>query len=155
MSRNVLWKWYPALYIGEAVGSRQEAKILRRLEKGFRRRPSKRKRMLYFFHAAYRNLADGEEAPEWTRREEAAYIITTAQNTADLLDIYPEQSLLQEYYMQQELYIMGIAKGYQDAVETAGRIVLDYEERPQELRPLTLRQYFFRETCQPESVPKG
>lgn len=151
MSKNSLWTWYPALYIGTAVG-RQEAKIRRRLEKGRKRQPGKQKRMLYFFHAAYRNLTDGEEAPEWTRTEEEAFVITPAQNAPDLLDIYPEHAILQEYYAQQEMYILGIAKGYQDALETAAEIVLDYEERPAELRPLSLKEYFFRETSRSASV---
>ena len=51
------------------------------------------------------------------------YVITLASNPANLLDIISEKELLQKGYPKKNLYIVGLAKGYQEAVDTAVAII--------------------------------
>ena len=51
------------------------------------------------------------------------YVITLASNDKNLLDIIPSHELLQRGYPKRELYIIGLAKGYDEAVQTAAAIV--------------------------------
>lgn len=51
------------------------------------------------------------------------YVITLASNGSNLLDIIPAKELLQKGYPKHELYIVGLAKGYEEAVEVAVSIV--------------------------------
>ena len=47
------------------------------------------------------------------------YVITLASNEQNLLDIIPAWELRQKGYPKSRLYIVGLAGGYQEAVETA------------------------------------
>ena len=51
------------------------------------------------------------------------YVIALASNDKNLLDIIPAQELLQKGYPRQQLYIVGLAKGYDEAVEVAVSII--------------------------------
>lgn len=51
------------------------------------------------------------------------YIITIAANKKNLLDIIPSRELLQKGYPKKELFIIGLAKGYEEAIEVAASIV--------------------------------
>lgn len=51
------------------------------------------------------------------------YVITPASNGNNILDIYPTITLMQPYYQESDLMILGIADGYQEALEVAGTIV--------------------------------
>ncbi len=51
------------------------------------------------------------------------YVITLASNEKNLLDIIPARELLQKGYPKQNLYIVGLAKGYDEAVEVAASII--------------------------------
>lgn len=51
------------------------------------------------------------------------YVITLASNEQNLLDIIPSHELLQKGYPKKGLYVVGLAKGYQEAIETATAIV--------------------------------
>lgn len=51
------------------------------------------------------------------------YVIALASNEQNLLDIIPAQELLQKAYPKSGLYIVGLAKGYDEAVEVAASIV--------------------------------
>ena len=53
------------------------------------------------------------------------FVITPASNGNNILDIYPLLTLLNPYYRDKELLILGIAEGYGEALELAGRIVGD------------------------------
>ena len=57
------------------------------------------------------------------------YVIALASNSANLLDIIPAQELMQKAYPKKNLYIVGLAKGYQEAIETAAVIVKDVYEK--------------------------
>ena len=51
------------------------------------------------------------------------YVIALASNEKNLLDIIPSRELLQKWYPKRDLYIIGLAKGYEEAIETAASIV--------------------------------
>lgn len=51
------------------------------------------------------------------------YVITLATNEKNLLDIIPARELLQKHYPKQELYVVGLAGNYEEALELAGSIV--------------------------------
>ena len=53
------------------------------------------------------------------------YLIVLCRYGTNLLEILPAVQLLQEAYPKQGLYVVGMAKGYKEALETASRIVLD------------------------------
>ena len=64
---------------------------------------------------------------KWKIRHNAGqlniYVISLASNEANLLDIIPAQELLQKGYCKQDMYVVGLAKGYDEAVEVAVSIV--------------------------------
>lgn len=61
------------------------------------------------------------------------YVITPASNGNNILDIHPSSSLLQPYYKEQDLLILGIAVGHQEAMEVAGEIVDEMYRKTGEL----------------------
>ena len=87
--------WYENLYIGESI-SRKAAKV-------------KRLKWKINHNAGLLNI----------------YIIVLCRNGTDLLEIIQTKELLQKHYPRGELYIVGLAKGYEEALETAAKIVLD------------------------------
>lgn len=83
----------------------------------------------------YRHLYMGEQARKsryrivgkirWNKLQMDVYVITLSSNQKDLLDIYPSYVLRQKYFQKQEYLIVGIAKGYEEALEVAARIVTE------------------------------
>ncbi len=51
------------------------------------------------------------------------YVITPPSNEKNVLDIYPTATVLQDYYENRKLLVIGIAKGYQEALKLAASIV--------------------------------
>lgn len=64
---------------------------------------------------------------KWKIRHNAGqidiYVITLASNPKNLLDIIPSHELLQKGYPKAGLNVVGLAKGYAEAVEVAVSIV--------------------------------
>ena len=50
------------------------------------------------------------------------HIITLSQNEEDQLEIYNSMILLQPEFPHDDFFVVGIAKGYEDAVEMVGEI---------------------------------
>ena len=83
----------------------------------------------------YRKLYVGETAKKdggrmvarvkCRRPQRNAYLITLASNEANLLDIYPANTMLWKHFYRPELLVVGIAKGYEEAVELACHIVAE------------------------------
>lgn len=81
----------------------------------------------------YRELYVGESIVhktnriKWKIRHNAGqvniYVITLASNTQNLLDIIPAQELLQKGYPKKDICVVGLAKGYAEALEVAVSIV--------------------------------
>lgn len=81
----------------------------------------------------YKQLYVGEKAKNHRFRiiqnirrnkpQPGAYVITPASNGNNILDIYSTVTLLQAYYRESDMMILGIADGYDEAMEVAGIIV--------------------------------
>ncbi len=69
------------------------------------------------------------------------HVITPASGKKNLLDILPSYVLRQKYYINMEnLLIIGIGATYQDAVETAGKII---EETYKKTGGFDVKTYLF------------
>jgi hypothetical protein len=53
------------------------------------------------------------------------YVISLASNPQNLLDIIPSWELLQKGYPKKEIYVVGLARGYKEALDVAAAIVDD------------------------------
>lgn len=69
------------------------------------------------------------------------YVITLSSNPENLLDIIPSWELMQKYYPKAELVVVGIDKGYENAMELAGRIVMDVYHKTGDFH---VRDYFLK-----------
>lgn len=67
------------------------------------------------------------------------YVITLSSNPENLLDIIPSWELMQKYYPKSDLLVIGIDKGYENAMELAGMIVMDVYEKTGTFQ---IRDYF-------------
>ena len=50
------------------------------------------------------------------------YLITPARNPADQLDIFDARQLVQPHYKDEEFLVLGMASGYEDALQLIERI---------------------------------
>jgi hypothetical protein len=53
------------------------------------------------------------------------YVVTLASNPDNLLDIIPARELMQKGYPKKDLMIIGIAKGYEEALLVTQRVIED------------------------------
>jgi hypothetical protein len=53
------------------------------------------------------------------------YVVTLASNPDNLLDIIPARELMQKGYPKKDLMIIGIAKGYKEALLVVQRVIED------------------------------
>ncbi len=90
----------------------------------------------------YENLYMGESIPKkdvkirhlkWKINHNAVltniFIIVLCRSGTNLLEIIPARELRQKHYPKQNLYIVGLAKGYDEALETAASIVIDVYQK--------------------------
>ena len=50
------------------------------------------------------------------------YLITQARNPADQLDIFDARQLVQPHYKDEEFLVLGMASGYEDALQLIERV---------------------------------
>ncbi len=67
------------------------------------------------------------------------YVISLSSNPENLLDIIPSWELMQTYYPKEDLLVVGVEKGYENAMELAGMIVMDVLQKT---GSLDIRDYF-------------
>ena len=67
------------------------------------------------------------------------YVIAAGTNPANLLDIISACELMQKHYPKDELLVVGIDKGYDNACELAGRIIMDVYRHTGDFK---IRSYF-------------
>ncbi len=96
--------WYENLYIGESI-SKKKAKI-------------RRLKWKISHDKCFTN----------------AFVIVLCRYENNLLEIIPARELRQKAYPKQNLYIVGLAKGYEDALETAAKIVTDVYKKTGEFQ---------------------
>lgn len=93
-------------------------------------------------------IGNHAEKVKWKIRHNAGqrsiYVIALASNRQNLLDIIPAQELLQKAYPKKQMYVVGLAKGYEEALETAAKIVLEVYKNT---GGFALREYL---TCEEE-----
>jgi hypothetical protein len=51
------------------------------------------------------------------------YVIAFAANRQNLLDIIPAWALMQKHYPKKDLKVIGLARGYKEALELVRRII--------------------------------
>lgn len=81
----------------------------------------------------YENLYAGDSIKhktakiKWKIRHNAGqvdiYVISLASNPQNLLDIIPAQELMQKGYPKSNLYVIGLAHGYDEALEVVTQII--------------------------------
>ena len=67
------------------------------------------------------------------------YLIVLCRYGTNLLEILPSAQLLQKAYPKQDLYVVGLANGYRESLETAARIISDVY---QQTDGFAVRKYF-------------
>ncbi len=67
------------------------------------------------------------------------YVIALSSNRENLLDIISARELMQKAYPKQDMLVVGVDKGYDNALELAARIIMDVY---QETGNLNVRDYF-------------
>lgn len=88
---------------------------------------------LYVGEKAKRHRFAMIQAIRENRLSPLAYVITPASNGNNLLDIYPAAMLLMPGFPKDDLWILGIASGYWEALELVRKIVDDIYQRTGEL----------------------
>ena len=81
----------------------------------------------------YKNLFFGENARKRAAKivgkikrgqfQPDVYVLTLPSGEQNLLEIYPSYILLQDYFKEQDLLIVGLACGYEEAGQLAASIV--------------------------------
>ena len=80
------------------------------------------------------SVKQGKSVPE-------VWLITLAENPSEALDLVPSHMLAKPWYPSENLYILGIASGKQEAFELVEKMV-DYIYR--ETGTLYIRDYFLQ-----------
>lgn len=81
------------------------------------------------------------------------YVIALSSNPANLLDIISSKELMQKAYPKRDMLVVGVDKGYDNAIELAGKIIMEVFQKT---GTLNVRDYFLeqRENFRRESVWK-
>ena len=57
------------------------------------------------------------------------YVITLPQNDYDTLELYPSNVLIQKWYMNSDMVVVGIAEGKEEALDMMTLIIMECYER--------------------------
>lgn len=77
-------------------------------------------------------------------------VIALSSNPGNLLDIIPSWELMQKYYPKSGILVVGVDKGYENAMELAGMIVMDVYQKTGTFH---VREYFLEKHR--ENLKKG
>jgi hypothetical protein len=73
------------------------------------------------------SITDRKNRIKWKINHNAGvvniYVVAFASNSQNLLDIIPAWALMQKQYPKKDLKIIGLAKGYREALELVRRII--------------------------------
>ena len=73
------------------------------------------------------SIQDKTAKIKWKIRHNAGqiniYVITLASNSQNLLDIIPAHELMQKAYPKKDMYVVGLAQGYDEALEVVTQII--------------------------------
>lgn len=70
------------------------------------------------------------------------YVIALSSNRENLLDIISAKELMQKAYPKQNMLVVGVDKGYDNALELAARIIMDVYQKTGNLN---VRDYFLQQ----------
>lgn len=70
------------------------------------------------------------------------YVIALSSNRANLLDIISATELMQKAYPKQDMLVVGVDKGYDNALELAAKIIMDVYQKTGNLN---VRNYFLQQ----------
>lgn len=70
------------------------------------------------------------------------YVIALSSNRENLLDIISAKELMQKAYPKQDMLVVGVDKGYDNALELAARIIMDVYQKTGNLN---VREYFLQQ----------
>ncbi len=108
----------------------------------------------------YQELYAGESIKEktdkikWKIKHNAGqlqiYVITLASNPQNLMDIIPAWELMQKHYPKKNIWIVGLAKGYNEAVEVVIRILMEVYEHT---GAFGVREYLVNKTAESRGKP--
>lgn len=79
------------------------------------------------------------------------YVIALSSNPQNLLDIISSIELMQKAYPRQDMMVVGIDKGYDNAVNLAGRIIMDVFQKTGNLN---IREYFLERQKNFRRIPR-
>lgn len=83
----------------------------------------------YRYLYADESCASGKEKIKWKIRHNAGllntYVIVLSESVGGLLEIVSTAELMQRGYPKQEMFIVGVARGYESARVLACRIILE------------------------------
>ncbi len=79
---------------------------------------------------------------QYNKLQRGIYVLTLASNKNNIIDIYPSYVLLQPYYKRQKLIVVGIAKGYEEAINLVKDII---EHIYKETGSVNVRDYIIKE----------
>lgn len=100
------------------------------------------------------SIAGKKEKVKWKILHNAGqvdiYVIALGSNPDNLLDIIPSWELMQKYYPKSDMLVVGIDKGYENAMELAGKIVMDVYNKTGNFK---VRDYFLEK--QKENLRKA
>ncbi len=92
------------------------------------------------------SIASKKEKVKWRILHNAGqldiYVIALSSNPQNLLDIISSLELMQKAYPKQDLMVVGIDKGYDNAVNLAGSIIMDVLQKTGNLN---VREYFLQQ----------
>lgn len=69
------------------------------------------------------------------------YVIALSSNCENLLDIISAKELMQKAYPEQDMLVVGVDKGYDNALELAAKIIMDVYQKTGNLN---VRDYFLQ-----------
>jgi len=116
---------------------------------------------MVFYKSFYagESISEKKEKVKWKILHNAGqlevYVIALSSNPENLMDIIPSWELMQKHYPSQDMLIIGVDKGYENAMELAGKIVVDVFQKTGNLN---IRDYFLeqhRENLRREPVWKS
>lgn len=105
------------------------------------------------------SIASKKERVKWKILHNAGqldiYVIALGSTEGNLLDIIPAWELMQKHYPKIDMLVVGVDKGYDNAMELAGKIVIDVFK---ETGTFKVKEYFLekqRENLRKEPVWKS
>lgn len=102
------------------------------------------------------NIEKKTEKIKWKIQHNAGllqmYVITLPQNQENLLEIISTKELMQKHYPKKNMLVVGIARGYEEAVTVAATIVV---ETMNELGTTNVKEYLSRKNKDKNMDRKG